>query len=88
MARNASTTQLDQIKAHLVTGRSITALEALGLYGVFRLAARIKELRNKGWEIETEIKHDISGKVYAEYTRIGGTDPKDLPAFARPDWAK
>jgi hypothetical protein len=60
-------TQLDHLKAHLKSGKTITPLEALGLYGVFRLAARIKELREKGWNIETEIKYDPNGKTYATY---------------------
>ena len=60
-------TQLDHLQAHLKSGKTITPLEALGLYGVFRLAARMKELRDKGWNIETEIKHDPNGKTYATY---------------------
>ena len=61
-------TQLDHLKTHLKSGRSITPLEALGLYGVFRLAARMKELRERGWAISTEIRRDPNGKVYATYT--------------------
>lgn len=60
-------TQIDNLRAHLNAGRSITPLEALGLYGVFRLAARIKELREQGWDILTEIKRDPNGKTYATY---------------------
>jgi hypothetical protein len=60
-------TQLDHLMSHLKSGRSITSLEALGLYGAFRLAARIKELRERGWDITTNMKQDINGKAYAEY---------------------
>lgn len=59
--------QMDHLKAHLRAGRSITALEALGLYGIFRLAARVEELRRKGWDIETKMKTDPNGKPYASY---------------------
>ena len=61
-------TQLDHLKNHLRSGRSITPLEALGLYGVFRLAARMKELRDQAWDIATEIRKDPNGKIYAVYT--------------------
>ena len=44
--------QLKKVKSHLLTGRSITPIEALNLYGIFRLAARIHTLRHKeGMEI-------------------------------------
>lgn len=71
-------TQLDHIKAHLKSGRTITPLEALGLYGVFRLAARVKELRDRGWNIETEIRNDPNGKVYATYS-LGQQNTHGLP---------
>ena len=61
-------TQLDLLKNHLRSGRSITPLEALGLYGVFRLAARMKELRDQAWDIGTDIRRDPNGKTYAVYT--------------------
>lgn len=61
-------TQLDHLRKHLRSGRSITPLEALGLYGVFRLAARIKELREQGWMILSDIRRDMSGKVYSTYS--------------------
>lgn len=74
-------TQLDHLKAHLKAGRSITPLEALGLYGIFRLAARIKELRDKGWSIDNTIKYDPNGKVYSNYALAPQND-HGLPAFA------
>lgn len=74
-------TQLDHLKAHLKSGKTITPLEALGLYGVFRLAARMKELRDKGWDISTEIKNDPNGKVYATY-KLAPQNDHGLPSFA------
>lgn len=59
--------KMSSIKRHLLDGRELTQLQALGLYGAFRLAARIKELRNAGWIIETEIKRDPKGSTYAVY---------------------
>lgn len=39
--------QLKKVKTHLLTGRSITPIEALNLYGSFRLAALVHVLRHK-----------------------------------------
>jgi hypothetical protein len=73
--------QLDHLKKHLKNGLSITPLEALGLYGIFRLAARIKELRNKGWDINTDIRQDPNGKKYAAY-KMAVQMEHGLPPFA------
>lgn len=73
-------TQINHIKDHLRSGRTISPLEALGLYGVFRLAARIKELRDQGWDIETENRRDPNGKKYAVYKKAEPVNT-DLPSF-------
>ena len=39
--------KLKKVKSHLLTGKSITPIEALNLYGSFRLAALIHTLRHK-----------------------------------------
>jgi len=59
--------QADDILRHLKSGVSITPLAALNLYGCFRLAARIDELRHAGHPIETEIVH-WGKKRYASYS--------------------
>lgn len=59
-------TQADLILDYLKSGRSITPLEALNLFGVFRLSGRILELREAGYPIETEIIHE-NGKHFASY---------------------
>ena len=59
-------TQSDQILAHLKSGNSITPLEALNLFGCFRLGARILDLRKEGYDIQTEIIHS-AGKHFAKY---------------------
>ena len=38
--------QNKQILAHLRAGKTITAIQALNKYGVFRLASRINDLKN------------------------------------------
>lgn len=60
--------QVGRILAHLVAGNSITPLQAFGVFGTFRLAARIKELRDAGHKIKTVIKRDPNGRPYAEYS--------------------
>ena len=47
-------TQCDRILEWMKSGKSITALEALYEFGCFRLAARIKDLRDDGHEIMSE----------------------------------
>lgn len=50
-----TTTQCNQIAKHLSAGRTLTALDALRLYGCARAAARIEELRKQGMAIETRM---------------------------------
>ena len=53
--------------AHMKRFKSIDAIEALQLYGCFRLASRIHELRHNGHPIEREIVEGSNGKRYAKY---------------------
>ena len=43
--------QQAQILSHLKKGKRITSLEAVPLFGCMRLAARIHDLRGKGYRI-------------------------------------
>lgn len=63
--------QVQRILDHLKKGESITPMEALKLFGCFRLASRINELRDCGYDIETRIKRTTNGKQIAEYTLKG-----------------
>lgn len=59
-------TQDELVLKHLRESGSITPLEALQLYGCFRLSARIYSLRSRGYDIETDyVTRD--GKIYASY---------------------
>ena len=58
--------QLQDIKKHLVSGKSLTGLEALELFGCYRLSARILDLRDAGLNIKTIIIED-GKKRYARY---------------------
>ena len=58
--------QTTQIQNHLEQGNTLTAIEALNLFGVFRLSARVKNLRDKGMNIITETVTK-GNKSYAKY---------------------
>lgn len=62
--------QCEQILAHLKT-RPITPLEALDLYGCFRLGARVWDLRQDGHDIHTELV-ERNGKRFAQYQMANG----------------
>jgi hypothetical protein len=61
-----SASQTEQIRAHLVSGRDITPLEALQRFGCLRLAARIADLRAQGIPVET-VPDQETGKRFARY---------------------
>jgi hypothetical protein len=62
--------QMASIFRHLRSGKTLTPLEAMLLFGSMRLAARIKDLRDEGFQIETTIKEDVRGVKYAEYRMV------------------
>jgi hypothetical protein len=55
------------IKGWLLNGYSITQLDALNMFGCFRLAARISDLRDQGLSIDTKIVTLQNGKRVAMY---------------------
>lgn len=66
--RRGRVTNRDKIRDHLATVGHITPVEALVVHGVQRLAPRIQELRDHGYNIATEIAKDATGRRYARYT--------------------
>lgn len=57
----------DIVLQHLKAQGTITAAEALMTYGIHRLAPRIYELRQEGFEIEKFSSMDRRGRVTATY---------------------
>lgn len=59
------TTKSAEVLKHLKSGKSITSLEAINLYGATRLSAIIHRLRKRGFDIVSvsERKLDRYGKV-------------------------
>ena len=60
-------TQKANVRAWLLKGRSITPLEALNNFGIFRLAAVVHELREEGLPIVTEKLQVSPRKRVANY---------------------
>lgn len=60
-----------EILAHLRREKNgISPLEALGVYGVYRLASVVHRLRARGHQIVTERRFDLRGHEYARYRLI------------------
>ena len=49
--------------------RSITPMDAMVVLNCYRLAARVKDLRDQGWNIETEMEKHENGKHARYYLR-------------------
>ena len=63
-------TQCEQVLKHMKEHGSISSIEAFFDYGITRLSARIWELRNNGYEIETDMMKVKSEKgVVKHYAR-------------------
>ena len=58
--------QNQEIKKHLLSGKSLTSRQAQSLFNCDRLAARINNLRNSGMDIKTT-KIEKNGKQFAKY---------------------
>jgi hypothetical protein len=54
------------IKGWLLNGYSITQLDALNMFGCFRLSARIANLRGEGLDIVTDMVN-VNDKRIAKY---------------------
>jgi hypothetical protein len=55
-----------KLRNWVLSGKAITPLQALDKFGIFRLSARILELRNEGWIIDTKMI-ERNGKKFAQY---------------------
>jgi hypothetical protein len=60
--------QNQMILDYLKQGKVITPTQALEMFGCFRLAARIYNLKDKGWPIHCERKPVESGKIVGHYS--------------------
>lgn len=74
-----TSTQRALVLQHLQRGGTLTALQALNLYGIGRLAARIEELRRSGYDITTEMITTPCGARVAEYRLVEKPVPARVP---------
>lgn len=61
-------TQNAQILHYLKQGKTISPLEALNMFGCFRLAGRIFELREDGWPIHCDRREVGGGRRVGFYS--------------------
>lgn len=64
----SSESQNHRISEWLTSGHTITAIEALTLFGCLRLASRICDLRKRGLDIKKEKIRTNSGKWVTKYS--------------------
>lgn len=65
-------------REHLASGKPITRLEAIVLYGVANLPDIIKEMRQQGWVINSRtVTYAAAMQRLREYCEI--TPPRNLP---------
>ena len=61
-------TQNDAIQKYLEEGHRLTPIDALNLFGCFRLSGRIFDLKARGLDIKMDmVENKSTGKRYAEY---------------------
>lgn len=58
--------QAQRILEYLQLGNGITPLEALNLFGCFRLSARIADIKKQGYPVVTEVV-SVNSKRVARY---------------------
>lgn len=63
----SSESQAKRILAYMQEGHHITPIDALNLFGSFRLGARIADLRADGHDIKSEFVLTPSGKRVKSY---------------------
>ncbi|KWS03731.1 hypothetical protein AZ78_1280 [Lysobacter capsici AZ78] len=56
------------VRNHLFTEAHLTSWQAEGVYRIRRLASRISELKNAGYEIEKARCTDATGQPYTRYS--------------------
>ena len=59
--------QTDAIMLYLQAGYKLTPMDALRKFGVFRLAARVADVKKRGVDVKKEMVKDENGKRYARY---------------------
>ena len=56
------------VRDHLYSAQHLTSWQAEGVYRIRRLASRISELKNSGYDIVKERMEDATGQPYTRYS--------------------
>ena len=67
MIKSKKKSKKSRVLAHLISGKPITPIQALELYGSFRLGAIIFDLRKDGHNIKTDL---IKRTGHAKYSYV------------------
>jgi len=70
----ASVTRSNRLLEGFINGGEYTVAQAQKKFGLSRVSARVLDLRNAGYSIYTNVRHDKNGKRIATYRM--GTSPK------------
>ena len=62
--------QINTVINHLNNNRKLTSIEAIGLYGITRLAAVVFTMRKNGIRVTTTMKDGVNKAQYAEYSLV------------------
>lgn len=62
------TRQAALVRDHLYANQHLTSWQAEGVYRIRRLASRVSELKNAGYEITKETMEDATGQRYTRYS--------------------
>ena len=65
--KRTSSSQTQRILEYMLQGHAITPLEALNTFGCGRLAARVADIRAKGYLVYSEFVTTPSGKRVKQY---------------------
>lgn len=63
----SSQSQCKQIARYLENGGHLTQMDALKMFGCFRLASRIHDLRNRGYDVKKRTVVTDTDKRVCEY---------------------
>lgn len=61
------TRQAKLVRDHLYSAPHLTSWQAEGVYRIRRLASRVSELKNAGYDIEKTTTEDATGQRYTRY---------------------
>jgi helix-turn-helix protein len=60
--------QNDLLLKHLLSGKTITRYEAMLMFRVQNITARMSDLYKAGYDVKTTIRTDPNGQTYAKYS--------------------